>query len=65
MPIFEYECRKCGHVSSFLEKANARHAHTCEKCGSQETKKVFSRFAAKSGTSSYGSSCPTGTCPLS
>ncbi|MGM0485208.1 MAG: FmdB family zinc ribbon protein [Planctomycetota bacterium] len=66
MPIFEYECSKCGHVTAFLEKANARQPHRCEKCGSQETKKVFSKFAVKSGTaSSSDSSCPTGTCPLS
>jgi len=66
MPIFEYECSKCGHVTAFLEKANARYSHACEKCGSQETKKVFSTFAAKSGaSSSSGSSCSTGTCPLS
>ena len=66
MPIFEYECSKCGHVTSFLEKPNARRPHTCEKCGSNDTEKVFSTFAAKSGTSSCSSSsCPTGTCPLS
>ncbi len=65
MPIFEYRCAKCGHVSSFLEKANARVPHACEKCGSKDTKKVFSTFAAKSGTSSSStSSCPTGTCPF-
>jgi len=66
MPIFEYKCKKCGHVTSFLEKANNRRAHACEKCGSQGIEKLFSTFAAKSGSSySSGSSCPTGTCPLS
>ena len=66
MPIFEYRCDKCGHVTSFLEKANARGAHACEKCGSENTEKVFSTFAAKAGgSSSSGASCPTGTCPLS
>ena len=66
MPIFEYHCKKCGHVSSFLEKPSSRQAHACEKCGSKATEKVFSTFAAKSGgSSSTASSCPTGTCPLS
>ena len=66
MPVFEYKCRKCGHVSSFLEKAGDEKTHVCEKCGSRSTKKMFSTFAAKSGDStSTGSSCPTGTCPLS
>ena len=64
MPIFEYQCKKCGHVTEFLEQAGSRKAHACEKCGSGKTEKVFSTFAAKSG-SSGGSSCPTGTCPLS
>jgi len=65
MPFFEYQCSKCGHVTSFLEKPNSRQGHPCEKCGSKKTEKVFSTFAAKSsGSSSSGSSCPTGTCSL-
>jgi putative FmdB family regulatory protein len=64
MPIFEYRCGKCGHVTAFLEKADVRHAHPCEKCGSKNTEKVFSTFAAKSGKAP-STSCPTGTCPLS
>jgi len=66
MPMFEYRCAKCGHVSSFLEKAGTRGPHLCEKCGADETEKMFSTFATQSGdSSSSGSSCPTGTCPLS
>ena len=66
MPIFEYRCRKCEHVTAFLEKPDNRKAHACEKCGSKATEKIFSTFAAKSGgSSSAASSCPTGTCPLS
>jgi len=64
MPIFEYRCRECGHITAFLEKADGRHPHACEDCGSKDTEKVFSTFAAKSGGAS-SSSCPTGTCPLS
>ena len=66
MPVFEYQCKECGHVTSFLEKAGGIKAHACEKCGSRHTAKIFSVFAAKSaGSSSGSSSCPTGTCPLS
>ena len=64
MPIFEYRCKQCEYVTTFLEKVNAHAPHTCEKCGSKDTKKVFSTFAAKSGKAS-SASCPTGTCPLS
>lgn len=65
MPIFEYQCKKCGHVTSFLEKAGSKKSHVCETCGSKDTEKMFSTFAATSGGSSSSSSCPTGTCPLS
>ena len=66
MPIYEYRCKKCGHVSAFLEKPNSSKAHACKGCGSKATEKVFSTFAAQSGgSSSAASSCPTGTCPLS
>jgi putative FmdB family regulatory protein len=66
MPIFEYRCKECGHVSSFLEKPDSRGKHPCEECGSTQTEKVFSTFSAKAGESSSGDagSCPTGTCPL-
>ena len=66
MPIFEYRCKKCGHVTAFLEMPDSRRTHGCEKCGSKATEKIFSTFAARSGgSSSSDSSCPTGTCPLS
>ena len=67
MPIFEYQCKKCGHVTDFLEKAGAKKSHACEQCGSKATEKVFSTFAVKGGTpSTAGSdSCSTGTCNLS
>lgn len=66
MPIFEYRCRKCGHVTAVLERGGRRRKHRCEECGSAGTEKILSSFAARSGNSSAGSSsCPTGTCPLS
>jgi len=66
MPLFEYRCKKCGHVTSFLEKSDGKGPHACEKCGCKDTEKVFSTFAARSGNSSSSSpACPTGTCPLS
>ncbi|MBN1394645.1 MAG: zinc ribbon domain-containing protein [Pirellulales bacterium] len=67
MPIFEYLCKECGHVTEFLEKADAKGKHECGQCGSAKTEKIFSGFATKEGESSSSSrsSCPTGTCPLS
>ena len=72
MPIFEYKCRQCGHVTSFLEKAGAKGSHKCQKCGSAKTDKAFSTFAAQAGsikeapaTCAHAGSCSSGSCPLS
>ena len=67
MPLFEYRCKECGHVTEFLEKSDIKGQHKCEQCSSTKTHKVFSAFAVGKGGSSgsTGSSCPTGTCPLS
>jgi len=68
MPIFEYRCTKCGHVSEVLIKGGRRRVPRCEKCGSRRTKKVFSSFAV--GTSELpcsSANCPTcgdSTCPV-
>jgi len=64
MPLFEYRCKECGHVTEFLEKADAKAEHECEQCGSTKTDRILSAFAVGKGGSS-GASCPTGTCPLS
>jgi len=68
MPIFEYKCKKCGHVMEFLEKSSSTHKHICERCKSSDMQKLFSGFSvgqAGSSTSKDSGSCPTGTCPFS
>ncbi|RJP27819.1 MAG: zinc ribbon domain-containing protein [Candidatus Omnitrophota bacterium] len=67
MPIFEYQCVHCGHITSFLEKAGSQEIHVCAKCNSKDTKKIFSTFSVEGGASSSGDgfSCPTGTCSFS
>ena len=45
MPIYSYECNKCGHeVEEFRRIADAMRLDTCEKCGStmQKVQKSFS-----------------------
>ena len=32
MPLYEYKCRECGHVTTFLEKADSDQQHVCEEC---------------------------------
>ncbi|MFW6189474.1 MAG: FmdB family zinc ribbon protein [Planctomycetota bacterium] len=75
MPIFEYRCTDCGHVTEFLESAEsgadesgADEEHACEECGSGRTEKAFSAFCARSApeppTGSCDTCCPGGTCAL-
>ena len=65
MPLFEYECRACGHVTTFLEKAGTKETHACEACGATDMAKKLSTFAARANgdTSACDTGgCPTGTC---
>ena len=68
MPIFEYRCKKCGHVSEVLVKGQRARRPRCEKCGSRKTEKVFSSFAVgisgPPGSSAKCSTCPDRTCPM-
>jgi len=64
MPMYEYRCSKCNHVTEFLERAGSSEPHVCEKCGSDKMAKIISTFASRNSTP-QASSCPTGTCPLS
>ena len=64
MPLYEYRCKKCEHVTEVLEKPKATGPHTCEKCGSRRMEKLVSTFGVGVGAKASGGSCPTGTCPL-
>ena len=48
MPIYEYQCRKCGSVSAYLERRNEWHLlkRKCRTCGSRRTRKVLSTFTS-------------------
>ncbi len=76
MPIFEYKCTKCGHVTEVLHKSRNAEKPTCAKCGSSDLKKLLSGFAVGKASASpacdscfdspmCGGSCPGGTCPMS
>jgi len=66
MPLFEYQCSQCGHITTFLEKAAASSTHRCERCGSTHVKKQLSSFAVQDGgrSGAGASACPTGRCPF-
>lgn len=72
MPIYEYQCEKCAHVTEVRVSMDARDAGvTCEKCGSEKTEKLLSSFAAavKGGVvpslppCASGGACSGGACP--
>lgn len=63
MPIYEYKCGDCGHITEFLEHLNSDSPHACEKCGGNKMSKVMSVFSAavdgKSITNSGADTCST------
>jgi len=49
MPVYEYRCEKCGHVSSFVEKMFERprlfaRKKRCGACGAKKLVKIPSAF---------------------
>jgi putative FmdB family regulatory protein len=70
MPLYEYECRKCGELVEVLwRRPEDEEGLTCPACGGSELHRKLSAFSAKVGSGSTGgyesaASCPTGTCPL-
>lgn len=63
MPLYEYKCKKCGKVTTFLEKADSENEHPCENCNSLETAKIYSAFQVQDKDEK--NTCTTGTCPFS
>lgn len=50
MPLYEYECAKCGRLTSFLEgmwEVKWPWQRRCEGCGSRRLSRVLSSFAPK------------------
>jgi len=64
MPLYEYECDKCGRRVEVRQSVGQNGAEVaCPSCGTVGLRRVFSRFACKgSGDSDFsggGSSCST------
>ena len=51
MPIYEYECRRCGHVFDALQKMSDPQLTDCPDCGEPELRKLLSapNFRLKGG----------------
>ncbi|GAB4197197.1 MAG: hypothetical protein Kow00105_11290 [Phycisphaeraceae bacterium] len=49
MPIYEYQCEQCGHVTEALRTmSQADEPIACESCGAEKTHRIHSEFAAAS-----------------
>jgi len=58
MPIYEYACQKCGHVTEALRRMNEADAPiACEQCGEAGITRSHSVFAA-TGAESKDSAMP-------
>jgi putative FmdB family regulatory protein len=58
MPMYEYECRKCGEIFSRLQKMTVTAGETaCPACNSVEVERLISACAiggAASGSGGHG-----------
>ncbi|MBN1900306.1 zinc ribbon domain-containing protein [Candidatus Sumerlaeota bacterium] len=51
MPVYEYQCADCKHITEFLERFDNKEPHECEKCHSGKMSRILSRFGSVSGNS--------------
>ena len=59
MPIYEYQCDKCGKVTEALRSmSEADQPCECESCGSKKTHRLQSEFAAGGAKAGSESSLP-------
>lgn len=42
MPIYEYQCKNCGHHIEILANINDEKLSTCTKCGSEDFHRIIS-----------------------
>ena len=63
MPIYEYQCKKCGHTFDHFARTLTDTAKKCPKCGAHNPAKQLSTFSASVSDGNDGGACPTGTCP--
>lgn len=66
MPIYEYQCSKCGHEFEALIRNRSDIPSQCPGCGAPKPAKAFSSFAVSApATASQCETCPTAAagCP--
>jgi putative FmdB family regulatory protein len=65
MPIYEYECKKCGNVFEEIVSKVSNATLPCPKCESRDTEKLMSRVGGIAmGKMTSNPACSSGsTCP--
>ena len=58
MPLFEYECRRCGHRFESLVLSRSQERPSCPSCDSREVEKQFSAFGVGAGSGSGRGAAP-------
>lgn len=61
MPIYEFICKKCGHVFEVLCAMGKEKNFSCDSCGSKDLQKLISNFGIGGGSSRLRSSSPSCT----
>ncbi|HAI11808.1 MAG TPA: zinc ribbon domain-containing protein [Phycisphaerales bacterium] len=61
MPVYEYRCHDCGHLTEELRTMSAADEPVvCGECQSKDTSRVQSVFSASGGSSTVPDCCPVG-----
>ncbi|NLW50924.1 MAG: zinc ribbon domain-containing protein [Candidatus Brocadiaceae bacterium] len=67
MPLVEYRCEDCGHVTEILVRVSEDQAPPCPECGSARTRRLISSFAARVAPGKpvgRCETCPHDSCPM-
>lgn len=57
MPIYEFNCKKCGRDFEEIVGMSDKETPPCPKCGAKETERLMSCFSSQRGGSFAKSSC--------
>ena len=63
MPVYEYQCKKCGETFDlFVRSAERSEEPKCPQCGSIDVQKAISLFGVggSSGTANFAADCGPG-----
>jgi putative FmdB family regulatory protein len=62
MPLFEYECRGCGHHFEYLTRSGQEPS--CPTCQSADLQKLLSVFAVNTAGAAKSFDVPSGGCGM-